>query len=313
MVNAALLTLTTLASVHPCHRISLTRRAAVGTALCGQCFLAPLTTWADAPLVPLCDQDVSVLTAAGRNDIVVIGTAHVSAESAMLVRQVIRSVRPDTVMVELDKPRAVALMRKAKARRNGDLVVSSTPPGQHLTRGQAFYQSLDTMGFEPGREFVAAIEEARLINATVLLGDRDINVTLRRLQEAKAEVRRLRSEGVLSRDDAVEAARMLPKSLDRRNEELTMESVTDMTADLSQRESAVAVAEYMRRVAPPVYEAMIGERDRIMAHALRDAPGKSVVGVVGLSHLEGIERILADELGTRRVQLPGCPVVLSDN
>ena len=33
--------------------------------------------------------------------------------------------------------------------------------------------------------------------------------------------------------------------------------------------------------APPVYEALIGERDRYMAHALRDCEGSSVVGVVG--------------------------------
>lgn len=45
-----------------------------------------------------------------------------------------------------------------------------------------------------------------------------------------------------------------------------------------------------------MYDAMIRERDLYMAHALRFAPGSSVVGVVGLAHLEGIERVLADEL-----------------
>ena len=96
-------------------RTQLTRRAAVGGALCGSQLLAPLgggLAWAAAP-PPLCDQDVSVLRTSANKEIVIVGTAHVSEESAALVRQVVRQVRPDTVMVELDKRRAVALMRKA--------------------------------------------------------------------------------------------------------------------------------------------------------------------------------------------------------
>ena len=45
------------------------------------------------------------------------------------------------------------------------------------------------------RQFVAAIEEASRLNATVVLGDRDIQVTMARLQEANEEVRRLRRQG----------------------------------------------------------------------------------------------------------------------
>ena len=55
----------------------------------------------------------------------------------------------------------------------------------------------------------------------------------------------------------------------------------------------------MRAQAPPVYEALIGERDRYMAHALRDCEGSSVVGVVGLAHLDGIVQTLMREEGAR--------------
>ena len=155
------------------------------------------------------------------------------------------------------------------------------------------------MGFPAGGEFVAAIEEAKALNATVLLGDQDINITMTRLKEARAEVKRLREEGILTREDAIAAARELPGSLKKRDGAMTPESVVQMTVDLKQRENARAVATYLKRSAPPVYEAMLGERDRYMAHALRDAPGKSIVGVVGLSHLDGIERILGDEVAAR--------------
>ena len=45
-----------------------------------------------------------------RRDITLVGTAHISEDSALLVQQVLRQVRPDTVMVELDASRATKLL-----------------------------------------------------------------------------------------------------------------------------------------------------------------------------------------------------------
>ena len=283
----------------------LTRRVAIGTAACGPQILSPLRSWAavvEAPASPLCDEDVSVLTTAAGKQIVIVGTAHTSEESANLVRSVIQQVSPDTVMVELDRRRANSLMRKARARKSGE-VMAVNPSTAPQTRGEALYQELDKMGFPAGGEFVAAIEEARALNATILLGDRDINVTMQRLQEAQVEVKRLRAEGFLPREDAIAAASALPSSLKRGGGTLTPEGVVEMTTDLRRRENAKLVAAYLKRTQPPVYDAMLGERDRIMAHALRDAPGRKVVGVVGLSHLEGIERILGEEIAARPAAL----------
>ena len=73
-----------------------------------------------------------------------------------------------------------------------------------------------------------------------------------------------------------------------------------MTTDLRQRDNARAVAAYLKKAAPPVYDAMIGERDQYMARAIEVAPGSSVVAVVGLAHVEGIERILGEEVLAQR-------------
>ena len=40
------------------------------------------------------------------------------------------------------------------------------------------------MGFVSGQEFLVAFEEAKNVGANILLGDRDVQVTLRRLSEA---------------------------------------------------------------------------------------------------------------------------------
>lgn len=53
---------------------------------------------------------------------------------------------------------------------------------------------------------MAAIEEASRLNATVVLGDRDIQVTMARLQEANEEVRSLRRQGAPAAAAATAAA-----------------------------------------------------------------------------------------------------------
>jgi pheromone shutdown protein TraB len=47
-----------------------------------------------------------------------------------------------------------------------------------------FYASVEKLGFTAGGEFQAAVEEANAIHAKILLGDRDVDVTLQRLAQA---------------------------------------------------------------------------------------------------------------------------------
>ena len=288
----------------PAARGLLTRRSLLGVGtLCSQAIITPPSSLA-APPTPLCDPDVVVLRTARNKQIVIVGTAHVSAESVALVRKVIRDVRPSTVMVELDKPRALTLMRKARARRTeGNTVTPTTTAGETGPGIPSFYRSLEKMGFESGEEFVAAIEEASRLNASVLLGDRDIQITMQRLKEADAEVARLRRMGALPTVDAARN-RSLPNG--RFDSETTRDQVQQMTRELLQPDNVRAMREYMKEQAPPIYDVLIAERDTYMAHALRDASGDSVVGVVGLAHLDGIADALRIEEGARRSSLMNC-------
>lgn len=312
MLLRCLLLLTTVDGLRPPH---ITRRSAIGGLLSGSSLSlsAPPALGASVPQGPLCSPDVAVLQTAGAKQIIVIGTAHVSDESVALVQQVIREVQPETVMVELDKPRAVTLLRKERARRKGGggEAAGVIPSGASDAGIASFYQSLEEMGLQNGGEFVAAIEEASRLNATVVLGDQDIQVTMARLQEANEEVRRLRRQGALARDGDPAAAAARPLLDLRVDGASTRAQVQQMTADLLQPSNVRAVREYMRAQAPPVYEALIAERDRYMAHALRDCEGSSVVGVVGLAHLDGIVQTLMREEGARA---RGCalPVVKSN-
>ncbi|KAG5186790.1 hypothetical protein JKP88DRAFT_179324 [Tribonema minus] len=62
-------------------------------------------------LCSLCDDAVSHLTVNGRN-VYIVGTAHISEKSASLVKGVIRYVRPEVVMIELDRSRLPMLTKE---------------------------------------------------------------------------------------------------------------------------------------------------------------------------------------------------------
>lgn len=152
----------------------------------------------DHPLdVPKCLKTLS--HPASGADVRVIGSAHVSADSAREVRRVITENKPDLVVIELDGDRLKALLRSASEER----------PAAHAARRVATpREALRTMmageiplvvgslGYavvgavldcRPGAEFIAAVESARDVGATVVLGDRSQKATIGRLY---ARVRR---------------------------------------------------------------------------------------------------------------------------
>eukprot|EP00887_Chlorella_sp_A99_P002758 scaffold6.g2758.t1 len=167
-------------------------------------------------------------------EIYLVGTAHVSKASAQEVRDTIRLVRPDAVMVELCAGRAARLRAGSTSNGSflrdalGSLFAPGAQFGQQLFKMsmQGFYRFLQSLGMDPGAEFKAAMVEAERCGARIVYGDRDMNVTLQRLAGS---------------------------------------------------------------VNPQLAAALIDERDEIMVQCLARQTGR-VVGVVGLAHLDGIER-----------------------
>ena len=126
----------------------LSRRWAVG-GLSGLLATAPLSTLraasastaeaaAPARALPnaLCDSSVSVVQTA-RQEITLVGTAHISADSALLVQRVLRQVKPDTVMIELDASRAGKLLAKRPSAGAGDAAAAAAGGGGGDDAGRA--------------------------------------------------------------------------------------------------------------------------------------------------------------------------------
>ncbi len=227
-----------------------------------------------APLSPLQSPNVTRLERDGRR-FFIIGTAHVSARSVEEVRAVIAAVKPDTVCVELCQTRFDAMTDESRWRKLDIFQVLKQKKVLFLMSNlalSAFQRRLgERLGVKPGAELMAAVESSREANATLVLVDRDIQATLKRTWARLGFFRKLGLlnellAGFFSKEELTEAE--LERMKDR-----------DVLSDM--------LAEFARQ-APEIKGPLIDERDLWLASSVYEAPGQTVVAVVGAGHVPGM-------------------------
>ena len=232
------------------------------------------------------ESDVRRLEVGGR-EIVLVGTAHVSRESAELAREVIERERPDAVCLELDAQRfeTLAERRRWESLDLRELIRRRQLAALLANLVLASYQRKlgGALGVVPGAEMVEAARAAEALGIPVVLCDRDVRVTLRRTWASlsfwrQAELLATLAASLFERPELDEAE--LRRLRDR-----------DVMSELMQELGAALPA--LKRV-------LIDERDCYLAERIRAAAGRRVVAVVGAGHLEGMQREL---LAARPVDL----------
>lgn len=230
-------------------------------------------------------------------EIFLVGTAHVSKESAAEVRDVIGRVKPNAVMVELCPGRA-ARLRSQQPTNDLDifrkLLTSIFKPGSNVSAEllkfsfQGFYGVLRNLGLEVGIEFKAALEAAEKQNARIVYGDRNVQETLSRLASTvKFEdmVKMMAGKGPAVPKSLLDA---LDFAMSDRTKNNNKENIESHVEAMKTRAMANQMTAYLRQINPALAAVLIDERDEIMVQSLRNLKGR-VVGVVGLAHLDGIE------------------------
>lgn len=152
-----------------------------------------------------------------------------------------------------------------------------------------FYKSVEKLGFKAGGEFQAAVEEGRAIGARILLGDRDVNLTLERLARAISLTGPTRLLDLAERVDQLQEEAGI---IDPGNMMMEKESMGLLVESLKQKKLIAAVMSLVKEVTPLIYDALIGERDLFMANAMIECNADVLVAVVGMAHMIGIEKIL---------------------
>jgi len=228
--------------------------------------------------------------------ILLVGTAHISQQSADLVEEVITGERPDTVCIELDEKRFTALSqperwenldlkqiirKKQLSTLLVNLVLSSY---QKKLGGQ--------LGIQPGAELLAAAKAAENLDIPVELCDRDVRVTLRRAWKATSFFRK----GYLM-------ATLLASLFDKT--ELDEEKLTELR-------NKDVLSEMMKEIGealPAAKHVLIDERDIFMAEKIKATPGKRIVAVVGAGHMQGIQRVIKEDNSSRMEEINTIPPV----
>eukprot|EP00903_Cladosiphon_okamuranus_P013444 g12522.t1 len=204
-----------------------------------------------------------------------VGTIHQTAPSVKLVEEVIRGIKPEVVMVELDSERICLLPSgEAMATRNGLWWWSpEEQPGdadEEEAEDDEYGEDEDGEDEEDSNEIIVAVREAGACGARVLLGDRDFQQTSSMLEKAK-------------RLDMANA-----KELESFNEMTASFNSEESTREITRKECA-----QMKATAPKVFSVMCTQRDQVMAkHLMKLRGSQTTVAVFGMAHMDGVEKVL---------------------
>jgi len=240
--------------------------------------------------------DDVVLIQEADKTILLVGTAHISQQSADLVEEVITTERPDTVCIELDEKRFEALSKRQRWE-NLDLkqVIRKKQLSTLLVNLilSAYQKKLGAqLGVMPGSELLQAARTAQENKIEVFLCDREVRVTLRRAWHATSFFKK----GYL-------IASLFASLFDKT--ELDEEKL----ADLRKKDVLSELMAEMGEALPATKEVLIDERDVYMAEKLKAAPGKRIVAVVGAGHMAGIQRVIAQDNHERIEEINTIPPI----
>jgi len=233
------------------------------------------------------DKNLTVLNYEDK-EIILVGTAHVSKDSAALVKEVIEEHHPDSVCVELDEDRYQSI-QNPKAWENTDVVkvIKTRKTGfllASLALGSYQKRIAKQLNVSVGGEMLQGIESAKEIGAELVLADRNIQTTFLRIW------RKL---------NLWEKAKLIVSLFVSTGEE---EEITDdILQKLLETDILEAVLSDMRKQFPKIGDILISERDQYLAAKIRTAPGKKIVAVLGGAHVPGVKEEIFKEQNLQEI------------
>jgi len=223
-------------------------------------------------------EDVHLINKDGR-EFIIVGTAHISRQSADLVREVIENEKPDVVCVELDEKRLLALSEK---NRWENLDLKSIIKQKQLSTliinlVLASYQKKlgEKLGVTPGTELLEAVQAAKEKNIPLELCDREVRITLRRAWHSMSFWQKLKFlfgglAGIFEK------------------QELTEEKLSELRS----KDVLSEMMDELGKAMPVLKEVIIDERDQYIAQKMNESKGKKIVSIVGAGHVKGIIKTL---------------------
>ena len=229
----------------------------------------------------------------------IIGTAHVSEASRLEVAQAIERIKPDKVCIELCQERYDSFYDEDRWKKLDIFEVIKKGKFLYLLANlaiSAYQRKMGAkLGVKPGAELIEAAEEAQKHGAEIVLIDRNIHVTLKRVWAnlgffTKCELLSTIVSSMLfndkdSKDDT-------SKEIENLKDEANLSTMMDSFAE----------------ALPQIHKPLIDERDQYLVSKMRACGGKNVVAVVGAGHVAGMKRYFDADIDTEpldRLPKPG--------
>lgn len=223
-------------------------------------------------------------------EIILIATAHVSKQSAELVRTVIEQEKPDSICVELDEDR-YKNMKNPKAWADTDLVqvIKEKKVGfmlANLVLGSYQKKLAKQLDTNVGQEMVQGIKSAEETGANLVLADRSIQTTFMRIWRK------------MTLKEKFDLLLNLFFALDDEEEsEITDEEI----AKLLQKDMLEGAMANMKEEFPKIGDILLCERDQHLANKIKNAPGPKVVAVLGGAHVAGVQEEIFKEQNMQEI------------
>lgn len=213
---------------------------------------------------------------------ILIGTAHVSRNSAEQVKEVIEREKPDSVCIELDEQRYQSITEGNKWRNMDIFKVIKEKKSSLLLMNLAISsfqkRMADQFDIKPGQEMIQGIESAKEVDAELVLADRNIQTTFARIWGSIG----LKGKSILLMQVIASI--------------FSKESITEEELEKMKSQDTInAILNEFTEAFPKLKKPLIDERDQYLSQKIKRAPGEKVVAVLGAAHVPGITKEIGKE------------------
>ena len=208
-------------------------------------------------------------------NITLVLTAHVSKQSVLDVQETIQRIQPDCICIELDDKRLESINnpKDLSSMKLIDVIKEKKVAMVVVNYILANYQKkmAEHMDSGVGDEMREGIKQASSLNVFLQPIDRDIQTTFSRIWHSLSffEKANLVVSFITMMFDDQELNE--EELLQMKQEDILNEALKDITNEF-----------------PTVARILVTERDQYMAQKIKEAPGNTVVAIIGAAHANGI-------------------------
>jgi pheromone shutdown-related protein TraB len=192
------------------------------------------------------------------------------------VKATVEAVGPDSICIELCAARHKALVQKDNWKKMDIFKVIKEKRALFLLAQlilNSFYTRLGKqLKVQPGAEMIEGMRQADKIGAELVLADRDIEITLKRVWGY------LNLWNKLVMVSQLMASFFVGGSID-----------SELVEEMKSKDQLENIMEAFTDSFPEVKKRLIDERDIYLSQKIRIAPGKKIVAIVGAGHVKGIK------------------------